>query len=453
MGVQEPFSQKLVSKLPLVTIVGRPNVGKSSIFNRLARRRISIVDPTSGVTRDRVSTELRYDGKAFELVDTGGIGIQDVEEIAHLVEAQIEKAIEEASLLVFVVEAREGLVPLDSAVSEKLRHVHKPVLLVANKIDDPSLEYLKADFFSLGFGEALSFSALSGLGRTALLEEITALLPETAETPREPFMRLAVMGRRNVGKSTLINTLAREERMIVSEIPGTTRDSVDVRFELKGKSFVAIDTAGVRKKKQAEGSVEFYGLARAMKSVRRADVVLFLLDAAQEVSQVDKKLGAYIAEQFKPCIIVINKWDLAKGVVTEEFSGYVRSKLPGLAYAPLSFISAKRGDNVLATVELAEELFQQANTRVSTSELNKILQEALARRPAMRAGGKEGRVYFGTQVSVAPPTFVFFVNYPNLFDANYERFLSNRFRDHFPFSEVPIRFFFRMRKRVKWVKG
>lgn len=432
---------------PVVAIVGRPNVGKSSIFNRLIRRRMAIVDPTSGVTRDRMTAEMLHDGKRFELVDTGGIGIQDVEEMAHHVEEQIEAALKKASLIVFVVDVRDGLVPLDEVVAERLRHVHKPVLLVANKVDDPSLIPLKSEFFKLGFGEPLAFSAKQGYGRVELLDEITTLVPLAAAISEPPLMRLAVVGRRNVGKSTLINTLAQEERMIVSEIPGTTRDSVDVRFELGGKVFTAIDTAGVRRQRQVEGTVEFYGLARAKRSVRRANVVLFLLDATTEISQVDKKLGAYVAEQFRPCIIVINKWDLAGDADTGEFVKYVRYKLPGLSYAPMSFISAKNAENVVDTVQLAEELYRQTSTRVGTSELNKVLGDALAERSSRRKHGRVAKLFFATQVTISPPTFVLFVNDPSLFDASYQRYLANKLRDKFPFSEVPLRFFFRERRR------
>ncbi len=432
--------------LPEVAIVGRPNVGKSSLFNRLVGRRISIVDQTSGVTRDRVSAEVKYSGKWFNLVDTGGIGLTDVVEIKHLVEHQIELAIEKAAVIIFIVDVREGLLPLDNFVAERLRQVKKPVLIVANKVDSPSLEPLKTEFYKLGFGEPLSVSALQGEGRVHLLEEITALLPAVRELPREPYMRLAVVGRRNVGKSTLINTLAKEERMIVSEIPGTTRDSVDVRFELDGKTFVAIDTPGVRKRRSVEGTLEFYSLERAMGSIRRADVVLFMLDAREEVSQLDKKLGAYIVEQCKPCVLVINKWDLVEGHEPEEFEEYLRAKLPGLPFAPISFISAKYGGNVVETVALAEELFEQANVRVSTSELNRIIREAMQSSSPKGKAGVQAKIYFATQVEVAPPTIVLFVNHPELFDAKYERYLANRLRDALPFPEVPLKFFFRMRK-------
>lgn len=438
-------------RLPVVVIVGRPNVGKSSVFNRLVRRRIAIVDPTSGVTRDRVTAEVLHGGKRFELMDTGGIGMQDAKEkvITRHVEEQIEIALGKADLILFTVDARDGVVPLDEMVAERLRHVHKPVLLLANKVDDPGLISLKSEFFKLGFGEPLPFSAKQGLGRKELLGEIGAIIPLEAEALEQPLMRLAAVGRRNAGKSTLINTLVKEDRMIVSEVPGTTRDSVDVRFELNGKVFVAVDTAGVRRQRQVEGSVEFYGLARAKRSVRNANVVLFMLDATTEVSQVDKKLCAYVAEEFKPCIIVINKWDLAGDTDTGEFVKYVRDRLPGLAYAPISFISAKNAENVVGTIELAEDLYRQSITRVGTAELNKVLGEALEVRPSRRKHGRSAKLLYVTQVTVSPPTFVLFVNDAFLFDAAYERYLSNRLRNKFPFTEIPLRFFYRERERQR----
>jgi GTP-binding protein len=331
-------------------------------------------------------------------------------------------------------------------VAERLRHVHKPVLLLANKVDDPGLISLKSEFFKLGFGEPLPFSAKQGLGWKELLGEISAIIPLEAEALEQPLMRLAAVGRRNAGKSTLINTLVKEDRMIVSEVPGTTRDSVDVRFELNGKVFVAVDTAGVRRQRQVEGSVEFYGLARAKRSVRNANVVLFMLDATTEVSQVDKKLCAYVAEEFKPCIIVINKWDLAGDTDTREFVKYIRDRLPGLAYAPISFISAKNAENVVGTIELAEDLYRQSITRVGTAELNKVLGEALEVRPSRRKRGRSAKLLYVTQVTVSPPTFVLFVNDASLFDAAYERYLANRLRNKFPFTEIPLRFFYRERK-------
>ncbi|MCF6156558.1 MAG: ribosome biogenesis GTPase Der [Candidatus Brocadia sp.] len=436
--------------IPVVTIVGRPNVGKSSLLNCLAKRRISIVEPTSGVTRDRVSTEIRYKDYVFELVDTGGMGVKDVDGLTAEIEAQIEIALLRADLILFVVDVREGVTPLDSMVTEKLRRLGKKIIIVANKVDTPRFESQAADFNKLGFGEPLPLSALEGFGRSELLDRIISSLPAPCPEPvsSEPMMKLAIVGKRNAGKSTLINTLAQERRVIVSEVPGTTRDSVDVRFEIAGEQFLAIDTAGVRKKRQVKDSIEFYSMARAERSIRRADVVLLLIDATLKVSEVDKKLGDYITSEWKPCIVVINKWDLVHGVETEKFNNYIYQCLPGLSFAPISFISAKNNDHVVETIHLAMELYEQANTRITTSELNQTLEEALALHRPTRRKAKSPKIYYATQVGVSPPTFVLFVNDPKLFDSDYERYLSNQLRSKLPFSEVPLKFHFRARAKV-----
>ncbi|GAB61096.1 MAG: ribosome biogenesis GTPase Der [Candidatus Jettenia sp.] len=437
--------------IPTVTIVGRPNVGKSSLLNCLAKRRISIVEPTSGVTRDRVSTEIQYNDYVFELVDTGGMGVKDVDGLTEDIELQIEIAIHKADIILFVVDIREGVMPLDIMVVEKLRRLNKKVILVANKVDTPKLEYLIADFNKLGLGEAVPISALEGFGRSALLDRIISLLPALPHqeaVPADSIIKLAIVGKRNAGKSTLINTLAKEKRMIVSEVAGTTRDSVDVRFETGGRQFLAIDTAGVRKKRQVKDSIEFYSMARAERSIRRADVVLFLIDATLKVSEVDKKLGDYIISESKPCIIVINKWDLVHGVETERFNNYIYKCLPGLSFAPIIFISAKDNKHVIEMVQLATELYEQTNTRISTSELNQALEEALSLHRPTRKKAKSPRIYYATQVSVAPPTFILFVNDPKLFDSDYERYLSNQLRSKLPFSEIPLKFRFRARTKT-----
>ena len=435
--------------LPIVTIIGRPNVGKSSLLNCLAKKRISIVDSMSGVTRDRVSVEIEHEGNLFELIDTGGIGITDTKEIAHEVEVQIEIALQKASLILFVVDVREGITPLDVEVAERLRKIQKPLLLVVNKCDDAKFDLQTAEFFKLGLGEPLPVSALQSYGRVDLLDRIVSTLPETDTKPvkTDSLMKIAIVGKRNAGKSTLINTLAQEERVIVSEIPGTTRDSVDVKFKIDGKEFIAIDTAGIRKKKQIQGSIEFYGMARAERSIRRADVVILLIDAPSDISQVDKNIGDYIKTQYKPCLLVVSKWDLAEDVEIEKFIKYVHTRLPGLHFAPLSFISSFSGENIIETIELAQELYKQANTRVSTAELNKVLEHAFARHRPTKRKSKISKIYYATQVSVCPPTFVLFVNDKRLFNSDYERYLSNQLRDNLPFSEIPLKFYFRPKNR------
>ncbi len=432
-----------------IAIVGRPNVGKSCLFNCLARRRISIVEPTCGVTRDRLTTEITYQKHTFELIDTGGMGVEDVDGLTEDIEYQIEIALLKADIILFVVDARDGITPLDTSVAEILRHLGKKTVLIANKVDTPQLGYQIAEFNKLGFGAPQPISALEGYGRCDLLDRIVEMLPQPdpADVPVEPIMKLAIVGKRNAGKSTLINTLAKEQRVIVSEVAGTTRDSVDVKFTIDGKTFLAIDTAGVRKKGQVNDSIEFYSMARAERSIRRADVVLFLIDTTLKVSDVDKKLGSYIDTEKKPCIIVLNKWDLSEGVETDTFNKYIQKCLPGLSFAPLSFISAKKNENVDDLIALSLELFEQANTRVSTSELNRALEEALSLHRPTRKKTKSPKIYYATQVGVVPPTFVLFVNEPELFDSDYERYLSNQLRKRLPYSEVPLKFYFRPRTR------
>ncbi|MGQ3683899.1 MAG: ribosome biogenesis GTPase Der [Candidatus Loosdrechtia sp.] len=441
--------------LPVVVIVGRPNVGKSSLLNCLAKRRISIVEPTSGVTRDRVSTEIRHKDYPFELVDTGGMGVEDADGLTKDIEIQIGIALHSADVILFVVDSRDGVTFLDLMVAERLRRLNKKTILVANKVDTPKLEYLIAELNKLGFGEPVPISALEGYGRTELLDKIVSFLPVPSQEPviAEPAIKLAVVGKRNAGKSTLINTLAREDRVIVSEVPGTTRDAVDVQFELDGKKFLAIDTAGVRKKRQVRDSIEFYSMARAERSIRRADVVLFLIDAMIKISEVDKKLVDYIKSEYKPCIIVVNKWDLVYGIETGRFNTYISQILPGISFAPIAFISAKNNEHVIDMIKLAEELYKQAHTRIATSELNQAIEEALTLHRPTRRKYKTPKIYYATQVDVAPPTFVLFVNDSKLFDKDYERYLSNQLRRKLPFPEIPLKFHFRTRTKTTPIHG
>lgn len=429
--------------LPVVAIVGRPNVGKSSLLNMLAGRRISIVDPTAGVTRDRVSVMLEHEGRWFELVDTGGYGIVDRDDLDADVEQQIRFAVDQASLILFVVDARDGLMPLDREVANWLRVANKQILLVANKVDAPTARVDLGDFHGLGFGPPLSVSATHRGGeeelRTRIHEHISNLSGD--EAPADPVMKLAIVGRRNVGKSTLINAMAGAPRVIVSEIAGTTRDSVDVRFERDGRTFVAIDTAGLRKKSKVADDIEYYSTHRTELSIRRADVVLFLLDSTSDVGTVDKKLGRYIADQYKPCIIVVNKWDLAKDRATsDDYGQYLNKTLVGLDYAPIAFITAKDGKNVQSMLDLSSELFKQARTRISTGELNRALGEAMEQSlPKPKHGTGAIKMLYATQAAVCPPTVVMFVNNPQRITPAMERFLINRMRETLPFSEVPIR--------------
>lgn len=435
--------------VPVVAIIGRPNVGKSSLFNWLAGRRISIIDPTAGVTRDRVTTLLKLDDRYFELVDTGGMGIQDVDKLTADVEKQIETAIANADIILFVVDVRSGLVPLDEQVARRLRYVAKPVICVANKCDTPELDPHAAEFYKLGRGKLVCVSARVGRGKDELLTLIRQRLPKPDdERPvRDVAMKLAIVGRRNTGKSTFINSLAHSERMIVSEVAGTTRDSVDVRFERDGQVFVAIDTAGVRRKKNVSSAIEFYSLSRAERSIRRADVVLLFLDPRVRISKVDKQLANYILTQHKPAIFVVNKWDLVKPLPTEKFGHYVRAVFPNLEYLPIAFITAKSGKNVQAVLNLAQNLHKQAGRRVTTPQLNRVLRLAVEQQAPPMRQNRRPKIFYGTQVAANPPTFVLFTNGPSLFDSTYQRFLINIFREHLSFGDVPIKLYLRNHRR------
>ena len=431
-----------------VVITGRPNVGKSSLFNMLVHSRVSIVDAFPGVTRDRVARACVHEDATFELVDTGGVGIVDSQGLEEDVSRQIEIAICDADLILFVVDARQGIMAADEDLGRRLRALGPPVILVCNKVDEPRFEPDAADFYALGMGEPLMTSCTSREGRLDLLDRIVTELaqrgaPVDQEAP--PGTKIAIVGKRNAGKSTLINRLCGRERVIVSQLAGTTRDSVDVTFEHGGMTYTAIDTAGVRRRKSIQNSVDFYSQARTVRAIRRADVVLFLLDASTEVSRVDKKLCDLVVAEYKPVITVVNKWDLAmeKGATPAAFEAYLADRLSGVAFAPLACASALTGLNVTGLLKLADDLAAQSLRRISTGELNRIVRELYARRAPRPKGGKVGRIYYATQVEVAPPTIMLFVNDRALFDAGYLRYVANHIRAQSPFSEVPVRLFLR----------
>jgi len=435
---------------PIVAIVGRPNVGKSSLFNALAGRRIAIVDPTAGVTRDRISSTIETDSHKFELVDTGGIGIKDADGLAALVEEQIQIALKRAHVILLVVDGRTGgLTPLDEQVANRLRSVEKPVIVVVNKCDAPGVDVEAAEFYKLGYERLVRVSAQERHGLMELLDLIAECLPRPAPPypSVEPAMKLAIVGRRNTGKSTFINSLAESQRVIVSETPGTTRDSIDVRFERDGKAFIAIDTAGVRRKQSIASDIEFYSLARAERSIRRADVVLLFFDPGRPVSKVDKQLADYVLEQYKSAIFVVNKWDLLAPMPTGQFAKVLRDAFPSLDYVPISFITAKNGRNVFKVLNLAQNLFKQAGHRASTGDLNRILRAAIEEQAPPMRQNRRPKIYYATQVAVYPPTIVVFANEPTLFDQTYPRFLLKAFRDRLPFADVPIKLYLRRRQR------
>ncbi len=437
--------------LPKVAIVGRPNVGKSSLFNWLANVRISIVEPTPGVTRDRLSTPIELDENCWiDLIDTGGMGIVDRDNLTEHVEKQIAIAINEASVVLFVTDARDGLMPLDEFVAAKLRLIGKPVIMVVNKCDVEKYEVTAQKFHKFGYEPFLMVSAHQGRGREDLLAAIKSALPKDWDdlaAPKEAETKIAIVGRRNVGKSTFINSLAEEDRVIVSEVAGTTRDSIDVRFERDGKTIVAIDTAGIRRKGSVADSIEFYSLARAERSIRRADVVLLFFDAEQTTSIVDKQLISYIIENYKPAIFVVNKWDLLKkeGKATGEWGEYLHKTFPALEHVPIAFTTAMDHKNVLKVLNLAQMLQKQAQSRVSTAKLNVCLRRAIEKKPPTMRHGKNPRLYYATQTDVCPPTMILFTNIHDVFSESYQRYLMKCIRNELPFKEVPVRFMWRVK--------
>jgi len=439
--------------IPVVAIVGRPNVGKSSLLNRIAGERVSIVAPVAGVTRDRVSHVVHLEGRAFEVVDTGGIGVVDTDHLEAGIEEQIAFAIDSADVILFLADVRDGCTPADVEIARTLRRHGKPIVVAANKADSVRLEMDAAEFCSLGLGDPLPVSALEGVNVTVLMERVRVALPEAAEAAEPSGMKIAIVGKRNAGKSTLINTLAGAPRVIVSEVPGTTRDAVDVRFEIDDEEFVAIDTAGLRRKERVRDPVEFYSQRRTVRAIHRSDVVLLMIDATTEISQVDKKIGTLVDDHCRPCVLTVNKWDLVEGATPQDYERYLRHHLPMLAFSPISFVSAKENFHVRETIRLARQLYEQAGVRVATGELNRALAAAAEIRRASPRSARTAKLYYGTQIGVRPPTLLVFVNEPALFNREYRRFLKNYLREVFAFREIPLRIRFRRREKVVLPEG
>ena len=439
--------------VPRVVVVGRPNVGKSSLFNWLIEKRIAIEDPTAGVTRDRLVQRVEMEGRVFDLVDTGGMGFDDPDGLTAQIDAQIESGLAEATLVLFVVEVRSGLLPADREVAARVRRTAAPVLVIANKADDPKYDMLAHDFDALGFGPPLIVSVRQNRNRDGLVEAILEHLPEP--WPEEPLaaalpeMKVAIVGRRNVGKSTFVNALAHEERVITSPVAGTTRDSVDVRFEVDGHSFLAIDTPGLRRTKSRKSDLDFYSTHRAQRSIRRADVVLLFFDASEPIGKVDKQLAEAVVEESKPVELVVNKWDLYAGdVERKEWVTYLRDTFRTMPWAPVEFVTAKSGRNVKTVIDTAQRLFRQSQSRVPTARLNAILRRAIdANQPPADGRARPVRIYYATQVETAPPTIVLSASGPKSVTEAYRRYLIGVFRKECPFREVPIRLLVRGRTR------
>lgn len=438
--------------LPSVAIIGRPNVGKSSLFNRLIGHPMAIVDSYAGVTRDRILHEVQRDGAHFDLVDTGGIGIIDEHQLEADVNRQIHRAIEHADHILFVCDGREGITALDEDIAKQLRPYVDRVTLVVNKIDYEGLEANTYEFSRLGFSQSLPVSAHQAIGLSDLCEYLAELLPDPevdiGDSAPSEIVKICLAGRRNVGKSSLTNALCGEERVIVADYAGTTRDAIDVPIvnERHG-DFLLIDTAGLRRKKQIAKDLEFYAACRSERSIRRSDVILLVLDAADEIGTVDKKIAHYCVAACKPTIIVVNKWDIAEvaGAGEAAYREWLYDRLPGLRFAPIVFTCALTGTHVESILATARELHHEFYQRVETSEVNRLLETAVQRRRPRKIGPNYTKIYYGTQAQTAPPTFLFFVNRTDWVEAGYGRYLENFLRKHLNFKRVPYRVVFKSR--------
>lgn len=435
---------------PLVAIVGRPNVGKSTFFNKMSGKRIAIVEDTPGVTRDRVYADCEWLTHKFTLIDTGGIDPQSDDPLLKQMRRQAEIAIETCDVILFFVDGKQGMTADDETVADLLRRSGKPVILVVNKIDNIRMMDGIYDFYQLGIGDPIGISSVNLLNLGDLLDEVVKYFPKSEEEEEEDgAISVAVVGKPNVGKSSLVNRILGEERVMVSDIAGTTRDAIDTRFKKDDDEFIIIDTAGIRKKKAIEyQSLERFSVVRSLAAIDRCDVAVLVIDAKEGVSEQDSKIAGYIDEKGKAAMIVINKWDaIDKETGTlEKYTKEVREKLKFMMYAPVVFISALTGQRVDRILNTVKSVYEQASRRVTTGLLNDILSDAQNALQPPATSGRRLRIYYATQQSVMPPTFVFFVNDESLMHFSYERYLENHFRKTFGFEGTPLRFILRERQ-------
>lgn len=434
--------------LPVVSIVGRPNVGKSSIFNRLIGSRKAIVDDEYGVTRDRHYGESYWNGRDFTVIDTGGYLPDETDVMIEGIREQVHIAIEESDLILFVVDTEGGITSLDKAVANLLRQQEKPVLVVANKADNEERKLNATEFYSLGFEELYPVSALSGTGTGELLDRLVELLPDIREDTEENLPKLAVIGRPNVGKSSYINALLKDERCIVTDIPGTTRDSINSKLAYKGKEYILIDTAGLRKKRKVKENVEFYSTVRTERAVRECDVAILMLDAMQGFEAQDKRILRLSEKYNKGIVIVLNKWDTVPEKETnvhKEFEEYIYSQVPSMDYVPIISISALNRQRIHKVIEVADRIIGERSKTISTPEFNDFIKKILKEKPLPMRRGHPLKIKYGTQVKKKPPVFKFFMNTPSELPANYRRYIENKIREEFGFEGVPITMTFKQK--------
>lgn len=433
---------------PIVAVVGRPNVGKSTFFNKVAGKRISIVEDTPGVTRDRIYAEAEWLGNVFTLIDTGGIEPFTKDIILHQMRMQAELAIETADVIIFMLDGREGITAADYEVANILRKANRPTLIVVNKVDTIELENNVFEFYNLGLGDPIAISGQQALGIGDLLDEVVKLFPkEKKDITEEEKLKIAVIGKPNAGKSTLINKLLGEDRVIVSDIPGTTRDAIDTPFKYKGEDYILIDTAGVRRKSKITENIEKYSVIRSFTGIERSDVCLIIIDAEQGITEQDTKIAGYAHEEGKASIIIVNKWDVIEKE-TKTMNKYhkeIREALSFMSYAPILFISAKTGQRTHRIMDLVNYVSNQHSMRISTGMLNEVIGEATLMNQPPSDKGRRLNILYGTQASVKPPTFILFVNDAELLHFSYQRYIENQIRKSFGFEGTPIRFIIRQR--------
>ncbi len=447
----------------LVALVGRPNVGKSTLFNRIIGRRLAVVSDVAGTTRDRLYADAEWGGAAFTIVDTGGIEVtegrntaplsEDSERFLPLIRQQAAVAMEDADVIVQVVDGQAGITAADREVAAILRQTKKPVIVAANKLESSKLWDTAYEFYELGLGEVFAVSALHGSGTGDLLDAVVEAIPpfDLADEVEDESIKIAILGRPNVGKSTLLNKMVGEERVIVSPIAGTTRDAIDEKLRWHGREFTIIDTAGIRRRGKIDQGIEKYSVLRAIKTLRRADVALLLIDGDEGVTSQDAHIGGMLTEENVGVILLVNKWDAVEkdSHTMPEYEKKVRGELAFLSYAPLLFISAETGQRVNKILGAVMEVEEARHHRLSTAELNDLMRDILAHHPPPTKGGTQLKFYYATQVAVAPPTFVFFVNRPEMVHFGYERYIENRLRERYPFTGTPVRLIFRGRGEEK----
>ncbi|MCL5962087.1 MAG: ribosome biogenesis GTPase Der [Chloroflexi bacterium] len=432
---------------PLVAIVGRPNVGKSTLFNRLVGQRAAIVEDIPGTTRDRLYGDVEWSGKQFAVVDTGGLDLSSSENVTELVRNQAELAIDEADVILLVVDARDGVIPTDEEIADVLRRTKKPVLVVANKADSPERRLMASVFYQLGLGEVVAVSSIHGTGTGDLLDLVVDLLPPGVPIEKvEKVLSVAIVGRPNVGKSSLLNALLGQERVIVSAVPGTTRDAIDTLIEHEGQPLMLIDTAGIRRRGRVQVGIEKYSVLRAVRAIDRADVALVLIDAVEGPTDQDTHIAGQVEAAGKGIAIVVNKWDLIEktGSTMVEYARKVKEDFKFVPYAPILFVSAKTKQRVPKVLDAALRIEEEREKRISTGVLNDAVAEVVAQTP-LTSKGKLLKVYYVTQASICPPTFVLFVNDPKMVHFSYKRYIENRLRERFGFEGTPIELVFRKR--------